>query len=147
MFHKRSIKYSSKHLAVYLKQTTREEAVFCSVCHDEKAAACLFCFVFQCQLSLENQAAFLPFFGPWFGFLFHTYKMNAKRRGRLLKGVKVCLVICITKLGQLIDINQGKNFSGIFGTIWRTGAKFQVLFNLLICSNYSVTNYVKIPVF
>ena len=29
---------------------------------------------------------------------------------------------------------------------WRTGAKFQVLFNLATCSNYS-TNYVKIPVF
>ena len=28
-----------------------------------------------------------------------------------------------------------------------TGAKFQVLFNLANCSNYSTTNYVKIPVF
>ena len=39
----------------------------------------------------------------------------------------------------------GQRFSGIFWIIWRTGAKFQVLFNLRICSNYSVTNYVKIP--
>ena len=31
--------------------------------------------------------------------------------------------------------------------IWRTGAKFQALFNLATCSNYSITNYVKIPVF
>ena len=29
--------------------------------------------------------------------------------------------------------------------IWRTVAKFQVLFNLRTCSNYSITNYVKIP--
>ena len=36
--------------------------------------------------------------------------------------------------------------SGIFWTISRTGAKFQVLFNLETCSSYSVTNYVKIPV-
>ena len=28
-----------------------------------------------------------------------------------------------------------------------TGAKFQVLFNLATCSNYSITNHVKIPVF
>ena len=42
---------------------------------------------------------------------------------------------------------QGQLFSGIFWTVWRTGAKFQVLFNLVTCSNYSTTNYVKIPVF
>ena len=30
--------------------------------------------------------------------------------------------------------------------IWRTGTKFHIL-SLAICSNYSVTNYVKIPVF
>ena len=29
----------------------------------------------------------------------------------------------------------------------RTGAKFQVLFHLATCSNYSITDYVKIPVF
>ena len=29
----------------------------------------------------------------------------------------------------------------------RTGAKFQVLFYLATCSNYSITDYVKIPVF
>ena len=38
-------------------------------------------------------------------------------------------------------------FSEIFWTIWRTGAKFQVLFNLATCSNYSVTNYVEFPFF
>ena len=27
------------------------------------------------------------------------------------------------------------------------GANFQVLFNLATCSNYAITNYVKIPVF
>ena len=42
---------------------------------------------------------------------------------------------------------QGQYFSEIFWTIWRTGAKFQALFNLTTCSNYSMTNYVKFPVF
>ena len=31
--------------------------------------------------------------------------------------------------------------------IWRTGAQFQILFNLANCSNYSITSYVKTPVF
>ena len=41
---------------------------------------------------------------------------------------------------------QGQQFSRIFWIIWKTGAKFQVLFNLATCSNYSMTNYVKIIV-
>ena len=31
--------------------------------------------------------------------------------------------------------------------MWRTGAKFHVLFNLATRSNYSITNYIKIPEF
>ena len=42
---------------------------------------------------------------------------------------------------------QRQQFSGIFWIIQRTGLKFQVLFNLATCSNYSITNYVKIPEF
>ena len=42
---------------------------------------------------------------------------------------------------------QRQYFSGIFSTIWRTGTKLQVLFNLATCSNYSITTWVKIPVF
>ena len=42
--------------------------------------------------------------------------------------------------------NQGQQFLGIFWTIWRTGTKFQVFSKLAICPNYSITNYVKIPV-
>ena len=42
---------------------------------------------------------------------------------------------------------QGKNFSVIFSTIWETGDRFQVLFNLVTCPNYSITTYAKIPVF
>ena len=34
---------------------------------------------------------------------------------------------------------QGEYFSEIFWTIWRTGAKFQAVFNLAICSNYSIS--------
>ena len=48
----------------------------------------------------------------------------------------------LTKLGQLIDINKGNSFQESFG-----GLRLQVLFNLATCFNYSVTNYVKIPVF
>ena len=48
---------------------------------------------------------------------------------------------------QICPINkQTKKFSGIFRTIWRNRAKFQVLFNLATCTNYSITTYVKIPV-
>ena len=47
---------------------------------------------------------------------------------------------------QIDRYEQGQQLPGIFWTIWRTGARFQVLFNLATCSNYSITNYVKIPV-
>ena len=42
---------------------------------------------------------------------------------------------------------QGQYFYEIFWMIWRAGAKFQALFNLATCSNYSITNCVKFPVF
>ena len=42
---------------------------------------------------------------------------------------------------------QDKKFSRMFWAIWTTGAKFQALFNFATCSNYSITNYVKFPVF
>ena len=42
---------------------------------------------------------------------------------------------------------QGQSFSAIFWIIWRTGARFQVFFNLEAYPNYSITNYVKITVF
>ena len=42
---------------------------------------------------------------------------------------------------------HGQQFSGIFWIIWRIGAKFQILLNLATWSNYSITNYVKNPVF
>ena len=42
---------------------------------------------------------------------------------------------------------QGQYFSAIFWTIWRTGAKLQVLSNLATCFKYSISSYVKIPVF
>ena len=42
---------------------------------------------------------------------------------------------------------QGQYFSQIFWTIWWTGAKFQTLFSLAACSNFSITSYVKFPVF
>ena len=43
--------------------------------------------------------------------------------------------------------NQGQWFSVIFWTIWRAGARLQVLFHLATCPNYSTTKYVKAPVF
>ena len=38
---------------------------------------------------------------------------------------------------------QGQYFSEIFWAIWRAEAKFQDLFNLATCSNYSIINYVN----
>ena len=40
-----------------------------------------------------------------------------------------------------------QQFSVIFWTIWETWARFQVLFNLETCPNYSISKYAKIPVF
>ena len=42
---------------------------------------------------------------------------------------------------------QKKYFSEILWTIWRTGAKFQALFNLATCSSYLIINYDKFPMF
>ena len=41
---------------------------------------------------------------------------------------------------------QGQYFSKTVWKISRTGAKFQALFNLATCSNYSITNYAKFAV-
>ena len=41
---------------------------------------------------------------------------------------------------------QGQYFSKIAWKISTTGAKFQALFNLATCSNYSIINYVKFAV-
>ena len=42
---------------------------------------------------------------------------------------------------------QGQQFSVTFWTIWETGARFQVPFNLATYPNYSITKYAKIPLF
>ena len=47
---------------------------------------------------------------------------------------------------QLINPSKGNIFLNSW-MIWRTGAKFQALVKLATCSNYSVTNYNKFPVF
>ena len=47
----------------------------------------------------------------------------------------------------LIDISKHNNFEESYEQFWWTRAKFQVLFNLATCSNHSITNCVKIPVF
>ena len=48
----------------------------------------------------------------------------------------------------LINIcKQGQQLSVIFWTTWRTGARFQVLLIFAACPNYTITIYVKIPVF
>ena len=47
----------------------------------------------------------------------------------------------------MIDINKGNNFHESFEQFGGLRPKFQVLFSLVTCSNYSIINYVKIPVF
>ena len=42
---------------------------------------------------------------------------------------------------------QGEYFSETFWIIWMTGTKFCVFFNLATCFNYSITDYVKFPMF
>ena len=46
-----------------------------------------------------------------------------------------------------IDRLPVQQFSGIFWTLWRTGANFLVLFSLATCSSYSIISYVNVPVF
>ena len=41
---------------------------------------------------------------------------------------------------------QRQQFSGIFSPIWKTGTKFQVLFNLATCPNYSITSMSRFSV-
>ena len=54
----------------------------------------------------------------------------------------------LTHQTWLVDRHkEGQYFSEISWTIWRTRAKFQALFNLATCSNYSITSYVMFPVF
>ena len=43
--------------------------------------------------------------------------------------------------------NQGQQFPKSFEQFGGLGTKFQILFNLATCSNYSITNYVMIPMF
>ena len=42
---------------------------------------------------------------------------------------------------------QGQQLSTILWTICMTGTKFKVFSNLAICSNYSITSYIKITLF
>ena len=41
---------------------------------------------------------------------------------------------------------KAQYLSEIFWTIWNTRAKLPVVFNVVTCSNYSIKNYVKLPV-
>ena len=51
------------------------------------------------------------------------------------------------KLGKLIDVSKSNNSQESFQTFLKPRAEFQVPFNLETCSNCSITNYVKFPVF
>ena len=53
----------------------------------------------------------------------------------------------ITKLGQLIDISKGNNFQESYEQFGELRLNSRSFFNLATCSNYSLTIYVKIPVF
>ena len=44
-------------------------------------------------------------------------------------------------------MNKGNNFQESFKQFEGLGAKLQILFNLVTCSNYLITNYVRIAVF
>ena len=52
----------------------------------------------------------------------------------------------VTKLGQLIDINKSNNFQESFQQSGGLELSSRV-FSIYPCSNYSITNDVKIPVF
>ena len=84
---------------------------------------------------------------PWFTKSVTSWWILVHEAGCIYEYIFWTKTHSVTKLGQLIDINKGNNFQEFFWTIWRTGTKFQALFNLATSSNYSITNYVKIPMF
>ena len=63
------------------------------------------------------------------------------------QGDKITPPTQITKLGQLIDISKDNNFYESFEQFGGAVATLQFLFNLATCSNYSITNYIKNPLF
>ena len=99
-------------------------------------------FLFHRKVKFHSQdiQVFVFLIIPWF-----TRSVMSWWADRVHFGIH--LLNCNSLNHQTRPSKQGHYFSGIFWTIWRTGAKFLVLFNLATCSNYSITNYIKIPVF
>ena len=100
---------------------------------------------FEAQFKIFKSLYFLSI--PWFTKSVTSWWVSIHETGCIFAYIFWTTTHQVNKLGQLIDINTGKKFSGIFWTIWRSGAKFQIFFDLATCSNYSITSYVKITVF
>ena len=106
-------------------------------------------FLFRRKVMFHSQdiQVFLALAVPWFTKSVTSWSVLGHETNCIFEYIFWPTIHQITKLGQLVDINICIKFSGIFWTICRTGASFQVFFNLATCSNYSITNYVNIPVF
>ena len=106
-------------------------------------------FLFRRKVMFRSQdiQVFVFLIIPWFTKSVTSWWVLVHETGCIFEYIFWTTTHEVIKRGQLIDINKGNNFQESFLTIWRTGAMFQILFNLATCSNYSITNYLKIPVF
>ena len=83
---------------------------------------------------------------PWFTKSMTSWWVLVHETGYIFEYIFWTTTHWVTKRGQLIDINKGNDFQESFEQFGGR-ATFQVLFNLAACSNYLITNYIKIPVF
>ena len=105
-------------------------------------------FLFRRKVSFRSQdiQVFVFLTVPWFPKSVTSWWVLVDEAG--------CIFECVLNHKSLTHqtrwINRykkGQYFSKIFWTIWWTGSKFQTLFILATCSNFSIANYVKFPVF
>ena len=85
---------------------------------------------------------------PWFTKYVTSWWMLVDETGCIFEFMFWTKTHKVTKLDQTINTWKGNNFKEPSEQFGRLALfKFQVLFNLATYSNYSLTNYVKIPVF
>ena len=82
-------------------------------------------------------------------FLFLTIPWFTKSvtSWQVLVNEKRCIFLLTHQALSIDRYKQGQYFPEIFWTTWRTGANFQAYFSLGTCSNYSITTYIKYPLF